>query len=261
MFGGQVVGQALVAACNTVTDDQHVHSLHCYFLRPGNANKHILYHVDRTRDGNTYTSRAIKATQDSVPIFTMQASFKIDEVDPLQHQFKMPEVPPPESLMSSDDFLRLQIKSDEVSEFRKMMMSSWLDDKIHVEKRPVDPEVYHYNRPGEPRRLVWVKAIGLIGDNQKMHQCVAGFISDIALLGATRQPAPTDYKIGFMASLDHSIWFHTSFRADEWMLYDIQSPQCGGGKALVLGRIWRRDGVLAISVAQEGVIRSLSSNL
>ncbi|KAJ8302476.1 hypothetical protein KUTeg_018872 [Tegillarca granosa] len=227
--------ESQLTPCNTVTDDQHVHSLHCYFLRPGNANKHILYHVDRTRDGNTYTSRAIKATQDSVPIFTMQASFKIDEVDPLQHQFKMPEVPPPESLI------------DEVSEFRKMMMSSWLDDKIHVEKRPVDPEVYHYNRPGEPRRLVWVKAIGLIGDNQKMHQCVAGFISDIALLGATRQPAPTDYKIGFMASLDHSIWFHTSFRADEWMLYDIQSPQCGGGKALVLGRIWRRDGVLAIS--------------
>ncbi|XP_048773891.1 acyl-coenzyme A thioesterase 8-like [Ostrea edulis] len=256
VFGGQVVGQALTAAFNTVQEPLLLHSLHCYFLRGGNNEKPIVYHVDRTRDGKTYTSRNIKATQDGVPIFSMQASFKIDETDPLEHQFTMPVVPNPEDLISSKEYMKNRLETEELTDIQRMRISEYLTQSIHIESRPVDPLVYHGQKQGEPRRYVWVRAMEHIGDNMQLQQCVAGFISDLALLGAARQPAPVGYQLGFVTSLDHSMWFHNPFRADEWMLYEIESPQCGKGKAFATGRMWRRDGTLAVSIAQEGVMRS-----
>ncbi|KAK3085810.1 hypothetical protein FSP39_008941 [Pinctada imbricata] len=193
----------------------------------------------------------------------MQASFKCEEEDPLQHQFTMPQVPGPEGLESSNDFLQRQLDEnpDTMSEKERKMIINMLKQKFHVDKRPVDPELYHLRKQGEPKRYVWVRAQGNIGENLKLQQCVAGFISDIALLGAAMQPAPTGHKVGFITSLDHSMWFHNPFRADEWMLYEIESPQCGKGKALSIGRMWRQDGVLAVSMAQEGVVRSHKSML
>ncbi|XP_069113679.1 acyl-coenzyme A thioesterase 8-like isoform X2 [Argopecten irradians] len=255
VFGGQVVGQALVAASKTVNEDHHAHSLHCYFLRAGNPNRPILYHVDRTRDGRTYSSRNIKATQEGVAIFTMQASYKTDEEDAFQHQFTMPSVPGPEELKDSDDFLRSQLNED-MNDNRRTLILKILEDKIHVEKRPVNPEVYHHKEKGEPKRFVWVRAIGEMGNDLKLHQCVAGFISDLALLGAAIQPGSNSYTPTYMASLDHSMWFHNPFKANEWMLFEVESPQCGAGKALSLGRLWRQDGTLAVSLAQEGVVRT-----
>lgn len=256
VYGGQVIGQALIAACRTVKEEQHIHSLHCYFLRGGNAKKHILYHVDRTRDGSTYSSRAIKATQDSVPIFTMQASFKMEESDPLKHQYVMPVVPGPEELVESYDFLQSQLENEETTEESRDFIKRILERKMHIERRPVDPHLYHGLTQGEPRRYIWVKASGHIGPDRKLQQCIAGFMCDMLLLGAALQPAVPGTKVGFMASLDHSMWFHNPFRADEWMLYEIECPQCGAGKALCTGRMWRQDGVLAVSMAQEGVVRS-----
>ncbi|XP_022336754.2 acyl-coenzyme A thioesterase 8-like [Crassostrea virginica] len=256
VFGGQVVGQALTAAFNTVQDPLLLHSLHCYFLRGGNNEKPILYHVDRTRDGKTYTSRNIKATQEGLPIFTMQASFKIDETDPLEHQFTMPVVPSPEELISSREYIKTKLETEEMSDAERIRISEYLTQSIHIESRPVDPQLYHGEKQGEPRRFVWVRTLENIGDNMQLQQCVASFISDLALLGAAKQPAPVGHQLGFITSLDHSMWFHNPFRIDEWMLCEIESPQCGNGKALALGRMWRRDGVLAISVAQEGVLRS-----
>lgn len=256
VFGGQVVGQALTAAFNTVKDELLLHSLHCYFLRGGNNEKPILYHVDRTRDGKTYTSRNIKATQEGIPIFTMQASFKVDETDPLEHQFEMPVVPNPEELISSREYMKNRLETEEMSDSERLLISEYLTQSLHIESRPIDPQLYHGQKQGEARRYVWVRAIENIGDNMQLQQCVAGFISDLALLGAAKQPAPVGHQLGFITSLDHSMWFHNTFRAEEWMLYEIESPQCGKGKALAIGRIWRRDGVLAVSMAQEGVLRS-----
>lgn len=256
VFGGQVVGQALTAAFNTVREPLLLHSLHCYFLKGGNNEKPIIYHVDRTRDGQTYTSRNIKATQEGIPIFTMQASFKVDEVDPLEHQFTMPVVPDPEELISSMQYIRNRLETETMSDSERIRISEYLTQTIHIESRPVDPQLYHGQKQGEPRRYVWVRAMENIGDNMQLQQCVAGFISDLALLGAAKQPAPVGHQIGFITSLDHSMWFHNTFRAEEWMLCEIESPQCGKGKALALGRMWRRDGVLAVSMAQEGVLRS-----
>lgn len=143
-----------------------------------------------------------------------------------------------------------------MSDSERIRISEYLTQTIHIESRPVDPQLYHGQKQGEPRRYVWVRAMENIGDNMQLQQCVAGFISDLALLGAAKQPAPVGHQIGFITSLDHSMWFHNTFRAEEWMLCEIESPQCGKGKALALGRMWRRDGVLAVSMAQEGVLRS-----
>lgn len=224
VFGGQVVGQALTAAFNTVREPLLLHSLHCYFLKGGNNEKPIIYHVDRTRDGQTYTSRNIKATQEGIPIFTMQASFKVDEVDPLEHQFTMPVVPDPEELISSMQYIRNRLETETMSDSERIRISEYLTQTIHIESRPVDPQLYHGQKQGEPRRYVWVRAMENIGDNMQLQQCVAGFISDLALLGAAKQPAPVGHQIGFITSLDHSMWFHNTFRAEEWMLCEIESP-------------------------------------
>ncbi|KAH3824420.1 hypothetical protein DPMN_126256 [Dreissena polymorpha] len=255
IFGGQVVGQALVAACNTVSHDHHAHSLHCYFLRGGNSNWPILYHVDRTRDGETYSSRSVKASQDGKAIFTMQTSFKKDEPQGYHFQMEMPQVEGPDNLMSTDELLRLRLENKGISDREKEFINRMLSQNLPIIIRPCDPEGYYRVKISEPKRFLWMKAAGHIGEDTKLHQCVAAYMSDFSLLGTALQPGGMNYRINFMTSLDHTIWFHNPFRVDEWMLYEAFSPHAGNGKAFCHGRVWKQDGTLAMSVAQEGVIR------
>ncbi|WAR13344.1 ACOT8-like protein [Mya arenaria] len=255
IFGGQVVGQALVAACNTVSPEHHVHSLHCYFLRGGNSNWPILFHVDRTRDGETYSSRNVKATQDGKAIFTMQASFKTDEKQEYAYQMEMPQVPGPENFKDTDDLLKMRLDAKGISDKEKDYINRMLSNNISILIRPLDPHAYYKVKPAEPRRLIWMKANGNIGEDYKLHQCVAAYMSDFSLLGTALQPGGSNYRTRFMTSLDHTIWFHNPFRVDEWMLYELFSPHAGNGRAFCSGRVWRTDGTLAMSIAQEGVVR------
>ncbi|KAK3578954.1 hypothetical protein CHS0354_034743 [Potamilus streckersoni] len=256
VFGGQVVGQALVAACETVTDDHHIHSLHCYFLQGGNSQKPILYMVDRTRDGKTFSNRSVKATQMGISIFTMQASFKLDETQVYKYQMQMPKVTGPEDLMDTTEVMQMQLKHADTPDKEREFIMKMLSCDIPIDIRPVDPEAYFRLRSSEPIRYVWLKAEGHIGDDSKVHQCMAAYQSDYSLLGVALQPGGKNYETTFMTSLDHTIWFHAPFRVDEWMLYEIFSPQCGSGRALCYGRVWKRDGTLAMSIAQEGVVRN-----
>ncbi|XP_053401588.1 acyl-coenzyme A thioesterase 8-like isoform X2 [Mercenaria mercenaria] len=254
VFGGQVVGQALVAACSTVSPDHHVHSLHCYFLRGGNSNWPILYHVDRTRDGETYASRSVKATQDGKAIFTMQSSFKTDETQVYHYQMEMPKVKGPEEYLDANEILKMRLK-EEGSHIQKDL-EHFLAEELRILTRPTDPQLFFKQKVGEPKRLFWMKTDGTIGDDNKIHQCVAAYMSDFSLLGTSLQPGGPNFETKFMTSLDHTIWFHNPFRVDEWMLYESFSPHAGSGKALCLGRVWKQDGTLAMSVAQEGVVRN-----
>ncbi|XP_060593452.1 acyl-coenzyme A thioesterase 8-like isoform X1 [Ruditapes philippinarum] len=256
IFGGQVVGQALVAACNTVSPDHLVHSLHCYFLRGGNSNWPILYHVDRTRDGETYASRSVKATQDGKAIFTMQSSFKTDEKQVYRYTMDMPKVKGPEEYLDANEILKMRLDEDGVSDKEKEHISRTLAEEIPLLIRPTEPESYYRIKTGKPERLLWMRANGNIGDDNKLHQCVAAYMSDFSLLGTALQPGGPNFETRFMTSLDHTLWFHNPFRVDEWMLYESFSPHAGNGKALVLGRVWKQDGTLAMSVAQEGVVRN-----
>ncbi|KAK7115238.1 acyl-coenzyme A thioesterase 8-like [Littorina saxatilis] len=262
VFGGQVVGQALAAAAYSVPADHHTHSLHCYFLRPGNYKLPILFTVDRTRDGNVYSSRSIKAMQEGRAIFTMQASFKTGETDPFQHQFTMPAVPSPEECTDITQLLTKAVGSEKKAiEYQKGMSHRLSKEQMSILRRPVGE--YYSPSPLPPRRCVWIKAAGHLGDDYKMHQCCAAFMSDYLLLGTAIMPYTGGHiqagRNFFMTSVDHAVWFHSEFRADDWLLYEMESPVCGEGRAFNTGRMWTRDGRLAISVAQEGVIRTRKS--
>ncbi|XP_025076127.1 acyl-coenzyme A thioesterase 8-like isoform X2 [Pomacea canaliculata] len=260
VFGGQVVGQALAAASYSVPSDHNAHSLHCYFLRPGNYKIPILYLVDRTRDGQTYVGRNIKAMQEGQAIFTMQASFKREEKDPFSHQFKMPDVPPPEQCVDLDKLLIKAIGPEKARLYRYGVRHRMPDDVMAIHRRLADKTDYYVTRPSSARRCIWIKAAGHLGDDHKMHQCCAAYMSDAMLLGTATLPytgshAEAQEKM-FMTSIDHTVWFHSTFRADDWLLYEMESPVCGEGRGYNTGRMWTRDGRLAISVAQEGVVRT-----
>ncbi|XP_076470536.1 acyl-coenzyme A thioesterase 8-like [Babylonia areolata] len=264
VFGGQVVGQALAAAVYSVPDDHHAHSLHCYFLRPGNVKVPILYAVDRTRDGNVYSSRNIKATQEGRAIFTMQASFKTGETDPFHHQFSMPRVPSPEECCDDLTYLIKSFGSEEkFLKSTKGMGYKMYKAQMDTLRRPV--ENYYSSEPLPAQRYFWIKAAGHMGDDHKLHQCCAAYMSDQLLLGTSVLPyergAKGSYGRFFMTSVDHSIWFHSQFRADEWLLYEMESPVCGEGRAYMRGRMWTEDGRLVMSVAQEGVLRTKNPDI
>ncbi|KAL8590619.1 hypothetical protein ACOMHN_011055 [Nucella lapillus] len=260
VFGGQVVGQALAAAAYSVASDHHAHSLHCYFLRPGNVKFPILYTVDRTRDGNVYSSRNIKATQEGRAIFTMQASFKTGETDPFHYQLSMPAVPSPDDCYAEAVYFERTFGPSATKRIKERS-ERYSKEQMDVLRRPV--ENYFRSEPKPAQRRVWIKTAGHIGDDYKMHQCCAAYMSDKMLLGTSTQPYHSGYTgtYGkfFMTSVDHSIWFHTQFRADEWLLYDIESPVCREGRTYITGRMWTQDGRLVMSVAQEGVLRTRES--
>ncbi|NBN65555.1 acyl-CoA thioesterase II [Pannonibacter tanglangensis] len=250
VYGGQVIGQALVAASRTVSEDRHIHSLHGYFLRPGDPAVPIIYDVDRIRDGGSFTTRRVVAIQHGQAIFSMSASFQTLE-DGLEHQVDMPDVPMPEDLPSEKDLKEkfLQVAPDNVRKY-------WERERP-IELRPVDLTHYFSAKKLGPTQHVWVRATSRLPDDQRIHQCVLAYASDMTLLDTSLFPhGKSVFSPDIQpASLDHSMWFHRPFRADEWLLYSTDSPSSSGGRGMNRGTLYSRDGQLIASTAQEGLIR------
>jgi acyl-CoA thioesterase-2 len=246
VFGGQVAGQALVAAGRTV-ERGNVHSLHAYFLRPGDTSVPILYEVDRIRDGRSFTTRRVVAIQHGRAIFNLSASFHIDE-EGVDHQLPMPDAPDPESLPTYRE--RLAPFAEQLGD--------WLNRPQPIDQRYVDNGGGLF-RAGisDPRQQVWIRADGRLADEQLLHACVVAYASDMSLLDSVILPHRVSWEDPRLmsASLDHAMWFHRPFRADEWMLYDQESPSAAGARGLARGSIFTRDGRLAVSVVQEGLVR------
>ncbi len=259
VFGGQVLGQALSAAEHTVPDGRMVHSLHGYFLRPGDAKKPIVFTVDPIRDGQSFTTRRVVAVQDGRAIFSMEASFQVEEGG-FDHQAEvMPDVPGPDELLSERELGRRYLDSlpEAVrAAVPRAIRERVLDDRP-IEIRPVAPLPPIRPPAAEPRRRVWFRANGALPDRRAIHELVLAYASDFHLLGTALQP----HAVGWLtpslqiASLDHAMWFHRRFRFDDWMLYDLDSPSAQGGRGLAHGRWFTRDGVLVASTMQEGLIR------
>jgi acyl-CoA thioesterase-2 len=249
VFGGQVLAQALVAASRTVKD-RICHSLHAYFLLPGDPKIPILYEVDRSRDGHSFTSRRVVAIQHGRPIFHMSASFQVEETG-LDHQIAAPEVPRPEELPPEEE-MRQKMVSRIPSEFREHFLR-----QRPIEIRPVDPKDLLEPKKRPPHQAVWVRAIGTLPDDLSLHQCVLAYASDMTLLDTGLMPHGISWLSGRLqiASLDHAMWFHRRFRADEWLLYVQDSPSASGARGFNRGLIYTREGMLVASVAQEGLIR------
>lgn len=253
VFGGQVAGQALVAAGRTV-DRGVVHSLHAYFLRPGDPTKPILYQVDRIRDGRTFTTRRVVAIQHGNAIFNLAASFQPEESGP-EHQVEMPEAPDPETLPDPQERLA------QVKDALPREALEWLSRDRPIELRPVVGGNPFKPTKRPPRQLVWLRASRRLPDDLLLHQCVVVYASDLSLLDTATMPHAIAWNDPHyvMASLDHAMWFHRSFRADEWLLYVQDSPMAHGARGFTLGRLFTRAGRLVVSVAQEGLIRPVGA--
>jgi acyl-CoA thioesterase II len=253
VFGGQVAGQALVAAARTVEEGRAVHSLHAYFLRPGDPAVPILYDVDRIRDGRSFTTRRVVAIQHGKAIFNLAASFHTRE-DGLDFQLPLEDAmwdgrlpPEPESL--PDWRTRMAPQAERLGE--------WLDRPRPIDTRNVDWDWEERRDKLPPHQRVWLRADGTLPDDPVLHTCVLTYASDLTLLDTTLLPHGADAgdESLMMASLDHAMWFHRSFRVDEWMLYVQDTPSTSGGRGVARGLIYTRDGTLAVSVVQEGLIR------
>ncbi|GGX64416.1 acyl-CoA thioesterase II [Streptomyces minutiscleroticus] len=254
VFGGQVAAQALVAAGRTVPADRFAHSLHAYFLRAGDAGAPIVYTVDRIRDGRSFTTRRVVAVQHGQPIFHLSASFQTYE-EGMEHQVDMPDAPDPETLPTAAEMLpRYADAFVEPSVVRRL-----LEAREAVDLRYVDaPPFATVGERREPRSQVWFRTDGKLADDPLLHVCLATYVSDMTLLDSVLLAhGRGGWAVGDVvgASLDHAMWFHRPFRADEWLLYDQQSPSASGGRGLGQARIHTRDGRLAITVIQEGVVR------
>jgi len=249
VYGGQVIGQALVAAVRTV-EGRVPHSMHAYFLLPGDPKVPIIYDVDRIRDGKSFTTRRVTARQHGHPIFSMLVSFHNDEPG-LDHQAKMPKVPAPEELPNEMDMRKklLPTMPDPVRRY--------YERERPIELRPVEFERYGGKKVSEGRFHVWIRATGRLPDDLAIHQCVLAYASDMTLLDAALAPhGRTLFEKEFMAaSLDHALWLHRPFRADDWLLYAQDSPNLHGSRGFSRGLIFTRDGTLVASVAQEGLVR------
>ena len=249
VFGGQVLAQALLAASYTV-EDRQAHSLHAYFLRAGDPEAPIVYDVDRSRDGRSFSARRVVAIQHGRPIFTLAASFQGEEAG-LEHQFDMPEVPPPDAVRPIAELQR------EEFEHLPRNMQRWLDRFGPFEFRPVrgaDPDD-RVRQP--PFKELWFKLHGELDDDPALHRALLAYASDFHLVGTATLPHGISWVQGnlVMASLDHAMWFHRDFRLDDWLLYSCDSPSTSGGRGLARGMIHDRRGRLVAGTAQEGVIR------
>jgi acyl-CoA thioesterase II len=259
VFGGQVVGQALSAAAQTVVADRAVHSLHGYFLRAADASKPVVYTVDPIRDGRSFCTRRVVAIQDGKPIFNLAASFQVDEGG-LSHQSEMPEgVPPPEGLRTEQELSKRYL--DRLPEAVRDRIPPRMKERAlnprPIEIRPVSPQDPVKPPVSEGRRQVWFKASGPLPDDPALHQYMLAYASDFHFLVTAMQPHGVSWLTPGLqvASLDHAMWFHRPFRFDDWLLYDIESPSASGARGLAQGRFFTRDGVLVASTAQEGLMR------
>ncbi len=249
VFGGQVLGQALVAAGRTV-EDRDAHSFHSYFLRAGDPTHPILYQVDRTRDGRSFTTRRVTAIQAGRAIFHLEVSFQKPEKGH-EHQDEMPEVPDPETLPSESDQMRA-FAADLPEADR-----AWIDRDRPIELRYITQ--YNPFAPGTrpPRLQVWVRTDGTLPDSLRVHQCVLAYASDLTILDSSLFPHNVSWTDNShqVASLDHAMCFHRPFRADRWLLYVQESTAAAGARGFSTGRLFTQDGSLVVSVAQEGLIR------
>ncbi|MFM8303077.1 MAG: acyl-CoA thioesterase [Actinomycetota bacterium] len=252
VFGGQVAAQALVAAGRTVEADRRVHSLHSYFLRPGDPAIPIVFEVDRIRDGRSFATRRVVAIQHGRAIFNLSASFQIDEPGP-DHAMAMPDVPDPESVPTVRERVETKFgdaKPDEALE--------WLGRGTPLEVRHLQEPHWMEPTRREPSQDLWFRAAGPMPDDPLLHACVVAYASDLSLIDTATLPHAIGYDTGFMiASLDHAMWFHREFRADQWLLYHQVSPSASGARGLAEGYVFRRDGALVVTVIQEGLIRPL----
>lgn len=249
VFGGQVVSQALVAAAMTVTG-RSAHSLHGYFLRPGDMKQPILYAVERIREGRSFATRSIVATQKGRTIFTMAASFQTDEHG-FDHQSLMPKVPDPDDLPSINEFRKNLTELDpEVYQIRPVR-------DLPIEIKPIQP-LNPYSNEAQPRfQKLWFRSLEKLSDDNVLHQCILAYASDLGLLRTAILPHEITFRHKNIqaASIDHAIWFHRNFRADQWLLYVMESPSASGARGIAIGSIFTRDGLLVATVVQEGLMR------
>ncbi len=250
VFGGQVLGQALSAATQTVPSDRFVHSLHGYFLRPGIANKAIVYDVDRIRDGKSFATRRVVAIQDGRPIFNLSASFQREESS-FEHQSTMPECEGPEGLKN-----QVEHWADRIDGVPKHFQSLVLAERP-IELRPLDPVDPLKPEARPPEHKIWVRANGALPNDVALQRYLLAYCSDFEFMISALRPHRATWLDPKMqvASIDHAMWFHRPFRMDEWLLHSIDSPSASGARGLVRGSFYSRDGQLVASTAQEGLIR------
>lgn len=250
VFGGQVIAQALVAAQRTVDADRFVHSLHAYFVRPGDPSVPIVYQVERLRDGGSFATRQVQAIQHGRAIFTLSSSFQRDE-EGYEHQIALPDVPAPEELMDEAEFKRIFLpKAPEA-------IRRYWERPRPIELRPTSLKHYLTTEKLEPLQDVWVRTVGDVPGDRGVQAAILAYLSDMTLLDASLYPHGTsvfDPRLQ-AASLDHAMWFHRPIRFDEWLLYSQDSPSASGGRGMTRGSLYTRSGVLVASVAQEGLIR------
>lgn len=253
VFGGQVVGQALYAAKETVAEERLVHSFHSYFLRPGDSQKPIVYDVEVLRDGFSFSARRVAAIQNGKPIFYMTASFQAPETG-FEHQKAMPEAPSPDALQSETDIAR---------QFENFLPPALKEKFLGERPLEIRPVVFHNPLKGhvdQPTRQVWLRANGTVPDDQKVHQSLLGYASDFNFLPTALQP----HGIGFLepgmqvATIDHSMWFHRPVNINEWLLYNVESTSASSARGFVRGEFYTQDGTLVASTVQEGVMRQRS---
>lgn len=250
VFGGQVLAQGLVAAGRTVEDERIAHSLHGYFILPGDVETPIVYFVDRLRDGKSFATRRVTAIQHGRAIFNMAVSFQVEERGP-EHQTTLPEVPPPEELSSELDLIRRI--ADRIPE---RLRGIYTQDRP-IEVRPVDPVDPFAPEPRPPLRYLWIRSVGSVPNERLQHQSVLAYASDYGLLGTALLPHALSFQLPNLqaATLDHALWFHRPFRVDDWLLFAMDSPIAAGARGFTRGSIFTRDGTLVASIAQEGLMR------
>ncbi len=251
IFGGQILAQALDAATQTVPEDRVAHSFHGYFILPGDFTKPVIFEVERIRDGGSFTTRRIVAIQNGRAIFNSSASFQLRQ-DGLDHQIETPkDIPPP------DQFMDDRTIGEQYAKYIPKSFRQYLSIPRPIEFRPV--EIFDFFKPESlpPFRHVWIKARGKMGDDIREHQKVLAYASDYHLLSTSLRPHQHEVTIPQlqMASLDHAMWFHREFRADEWLLYALDSPSASNARGFTRGNFFTKQGVLVASVVQEGLIR------
>ncbi len=249
VFGGQVLSQALHAAMMSVPEDRYVHSMHAYFVLPGDLNHPIVYNIDQVRDGGSFTTRRVQAIQHGKDIFIIAISFQLKQ-EGFDHQIDMPEIPGPDRLHSDQDLLK---KYADVlpKAYRRFLQPR------PIEFRPVDPSNFIGQTNQEPLRYVWFKAKGTVPSDVRIHQRLLAYASDYNLLTTALQPhqeEASQHKVQ-LASIDHAMWFHRDFKMDQWLLYMVDSPSASNARGFTRGSIFTEDGVLVASVVQEGLLR------
>ncbi|WP_423142892.1 acyl-CoA thioesterase [Parablastomonas sp. CN1-191] len=255
VFGGQVIAQALAAAEATVDEGRPCHSLHAYFLRGGSEDHEIDFAVNRDFDGASFANRRVVASQEGRPILNLTASFQRPEQGLHHVDTAMPDVPAPETLPSEFESRR------KLAEGAPAALKDWLSRPRPVEMRMVERESRDAGVSAQPLAHAWIRVVAPLGDDPRLHRAALAFATDLGLLGTSLMPHGLSWLRGevISASLDHAIWFHGAFRADDWLLYSMHSPWTGNGRGFNTGQIFTRDGRLVASVAQEGMIRRARS--